>query len=475
MKILLILVVSIFNLTFLLLKEPLSGDGLFSAALTRLPWSEMWNYIVADFHPPLYYLLLRLTTKAFGFTDLAVKSLSVILGLLTILLLYELGKVYFSQESGFWGSLILAFLPLHLFVSRDARMYPLLTFLTVLTFYLYHFVLERKNLFYQLGLGVTLTLSLYTHNWGILLWGYIFLFFLIHKKIRYGFLPLVMSFLAFTPWIPIFLDQLITKSFLGRSWGLPINNFWPRLWGGMLFNYNLLHLPSVYWWASALISFLAVLFLFIPGSTKKRFLMISLFLPFNLILFYLLTYREPFLTFPYLSFLVPFYALGLGRGISLIINKPLKYSVVGMLLLTLLSFNVAYHYYANSSGAREAQLYVKTHLEPGEKVIVLTPYEALRMSWYSELSVDSFIVLSPKELSSFVLKGKDLKTALNKLKELKEDRCWVFYSGVDRYRKDKASIYDPQAIIKHWLKTNSQMELPFGETTSYPVWVFKIN
>ncbi len=473
MKIFIISVFAIFNLFFLLLKEPLSGDGLFSASLTRLPWSSIWSYIVGDFHPPLYYLILSLSTKLFGYTDLVVKSLSVLFGFLSILLLFKLGKMIYEEETAFWSSLALAFLPLHIFVSRDVRMYPFFTFLTLLSFYLFFKVLEEKKFLYQLGLGGSLAMALYTHNWGILLWGYILISSILYKKIKLTVLPLALSLLIYLPWISFFWSQLIIKTNLGRNWGLPFVNFWPRLWGGILWNYNLLHLPAAYWWSSAIISCLAIIFLVVPRSSRRWSLILTLFLPLNLLLFYIMTYREPFLTFPHMAFLIPFYALGLGRGLSLIKGKFIRVGIFTLLALTLFTFNLSYHYYPESSGSRSAQLYIKSQLKEGNQVVVLTPYEALRMSWYSEITVDNFVVLSPPDLPSFVMKDDNLKRALVILERMKGKVNWVIYTGVDRYRKDKASIYDPQAKIKIWLKSNANLELPFGENTPYPVWIYR--
>ena len=49
-----------------------------------LTFGQFWQLVIADVHPPLYYLLLRFWSAAFGQSDVAARIPSAIFGILTI-------------------------------------------------------------------------------------------------------------------------------------------------------------------------------------------------------------------------------------------------------------------------------------------------------------------------------------------------------------------------------------------------------
>jgi hypothetical protein len=48
--------------------QSLWADEIFSLTTTdpALPFRQFWDRVIADTHPPVYYLLLRLSSTAFG-------------------------------------------------------------------------------------------------------------------------------------------------------------------------------------------------------------------------------------------------------------------------------------------------------------------------------------------------------------------------------------------------------------------------
>ncbi|MBT9130801.1 MAG: hypothetical protein DDT41_01096 [candidate division WS2 bacterium] len=472
-KKLLILFLFLGNSLIFLLKQPLTGDGLFTASLVRLPFKEMWTYIIGDFHPPLYYFSLALFARIFGFNDLVLRLFSIIFGLLAIAIFYIFLKETFDESIAFFSSLVLVFLPNFIFSSREPRMYPMFLFLVILSFFFFNRLLKEKSILLISGFTLSLLLLLYSHNWGLIVFFYLLAFTIISGNFKKFLTPFTLSFIGYLPWLPIFLNQLTLKTALGRSWGLPVENFWPRLWGAFLWNYNLLELPYIFWLVASLSAFFSILFLLLHCFRKKELLYLNLLLPSNILLFYLLTFREPFLTFSHISYLVPFYALGLGKGLNSFKNKNLSYAILITFTGLLFLFNVFHHYLPPISGTRTAQLFIKDQNQPGV-LVFLTPYEALRMSWYLNSSPHQFITLSQDELPLFVMKDKLADQAVSALNELKEQHHgWVFYTGINIHRKDRASIYDPQIRIKNWLEKNSVRKIPFGADTPYPVYLYE--
>ena len=87
-----------------------------------------------DFHPPLYYLFMKLWTNMFGYSEIALRMPSVLFSLMTGYVVYLIG--------GIWAASFFLFNPLIVYYSQEARMYMMTTFF--LTAGLYYFFESQK-------------------------------------------------------------------------------------------------------------------------------------------------------------------------------------------------------------------------------------------------------------------------------------------------------------------------------------------
>ncbi|MDQ2806315.1 MAG: glycosyltransferase family 39 protein [Chloroflexota bacterium] len=138
-------------------------DELMQTVIDRRPLAELLpevRNLVGQ--APLDYLIGNVFQR-FGHSDTMVRLPAVLLGCGALVLLYWLGCRVFNQRVALLGTLLLAFAPLHLFYSREARPYALLTFMTLavmLAFsYLWHAPSTRRTIVYG---GIAL-LALYGH------------------------------------------------------------------------------------------------------------------------------------------------------------------------------------------------------------------------------------------------------------------------------------------------------------------------
>jgi mannosyltransferase len=83
--------------------------------------------------PPLYYLLAWLWTRPFGTSEVGVRSLSAVLGVATLPVLYALGRFLISERAGIAAAALAAFNPLLVWYSEEARSYSLLILLAAIT------------------------------------------------------------------------------------------------------------------------------------------------------------------------------------------------------------------------------------------------------------------------------------------------------------------------------------------------------
>lgn len=79
-----------------------------------------------DNHPPLYFLVLRTWREIFGSGDVAIRSLSVVLSLLGIYLLYDVVSVIGGWKRGIWAALLMAVAQPQIHYAQETRGYALL-------------------------------------------------------------------------------------------------------------------------------------------------------------------------------------------------------------------------------------------------------------------------------------------------------------------------------------------------------------
>lgn len=221
----------------------LAGQSLWSdegnsVALARQSWREIIQRTAFDIHPPLYYHLLQMWVTIFGDSEIGLRSLSAVLGVILVYLTYQLGDRLFHRRVGLIAALIASFSPLQIYYAQEARMYMLLAVLSSLTVLL-AVILGRADFqsacpqdvgapghskAYRTGLKVayllTVTAGLYTHYAYPLILVVVNLFVLtayqqtktpnrqanLLKWLGWHILPIIF----YLPWLPTAWRQLTT-------------------------------------------------------------------------------------------------------------------------------------------------------------------------------------------------------------------------------------------------------------------------
>ncbi len=138
-------------------------------AIQDFPLGIMNNLLNLDLqHTPLYFFILHFWIKLFGDSEIAIRALSVIFGILTVPVVYLTASKITSKSNSVIAALISAVSPLLVFFSAEARMYPMAVFLVMLSLnFLIDF--EQKNDTKSLVKFITInTLIPYTLVGGIL-------------------------------------------------------------------------------------------------------------------------------------------------------------------------------------------------------------------------------------------------------------------------------------------------------------------
>ncbi len=110
-------------------------DELRSVTYAILPVGDLLTSVrVFDPHPPLYYLQLHFW-MLFGTGDEWVKLNSVVWSMLALISLYYLCLKQFDRQTALLAALLFALSPYAVFYAQEARMYSLLMFLGVWSFF----------------------------------------------------------------------------------------------------------------------------------------------------------------------------------------------------------------------------------------------------------------------------------------------------------------------------------------------------
>ncbi len=95
--------------------------------------------ITIDNHPPSYFLLLGLVVRILGKSEFALRFLSLIFAVLTVPLLYATARrlIPRGHVAGLAAAALGSLSPMYLWYGQEARMYTMVAFLSLLSFYLY--------------------------------------------------------------------------------------------------------------------------------------------------------------------------------------------------------------------------------------------------------------------------------------------------------------------------------------------------
>ena len=121
----------------------------------------------SDPHPPLYYLLVRIWMEFFGNGAVAIRSLSVLFGLASIVAVYLLALELYDKQTGQIAALLMSISWFQIQHALTARMYTLLVTLSVLSMYFYIRTLGDHSVENRLGYAVITLGMLLTHVYGV--------------------------------------------------------------------------------------------------------------------------------------------------------------------------------------------------------------------------------------------------------------------------------------------------------------------
>jgi mannosyltransferase len=209
-------------------------DEALTVDRARLPISQIADSVKHDGAPPLYYYLLHFWMRVFGQSDLATRSLSGFIGVVSLPVAWLAGNRFGGRVVAWTTVVLLASAPFAVYYATEARMYSLVILLTGCGFLALHRALEEPRPGNLIATAVVTAALLYTQYWAIYLVGVVGLWLLItalwsrHQDVAgrawrrpfKALLAMAAGCILFTPWLPIFIYQ---SRYTGTPWAAPPN------------------------------------------------------------------------------------------------------------------------------------------------------------------------------------------------------------------------------------------------------------
>lgn len=139
-------------------------DEVISTLAARPPLTTILSS-VGDYsvHPPLYYMLLHLWMGWFGEGLATIRTLSALISAACVPLVYLLGRRLASTPAGLIAAGLMCLAPFQIYHGQQARMYPLLTLIVLLTTLAFLAAWKRGRAWRWGLFGLCVATGLYTH------------------------------------------------------------------------------------------------------------------------------------------------------------------------------------------------------------------------------------------------------------------------------------------------------------------------
>lgn len=455
------------------------------ARLLRLTWLGLWTNegfsvflaqsslralvigTANDLHPPLFYLLLKLWLLP-GQNLVWLRLLPVAFGTLTVVLVYHVGRRLLGPAVGWWAALFLALAPKHIAYSREARMYIVLAFFTLLSLYLLWRCLEDPFPGCWSGYVAATLAMMYTQNLGLVFVpGELVIAIVLLAKQRHGqqtrawLISQALILLGYAPWLPVMVEQTLFRRlpWIEAATLLDLRISFPHILLGVPPLRGVQQDPwqlAAYLWLVVVVG-AGALFL-----VRRKEIRVGLWLGLALLL--------PAGTLLALMLLLPLYqeqqllvlaaplALLAGVGVASL-PKVGRLAVLGAFLgLVAMPWHSIYFRpiwgdQAAAEGWRELAAYLDAHAAPGDALVINPAAAAPSLDFYLQTRLDR--VAYPRTydplIGSFVGEVTTPEIVEVRLRPLAEQhrRIWLIECCMPTY-------WDPAGLIPAWLEAWGQ-------------------
>jgi uncharacterized membrane protein len=379
-------------------------DEAYSIMLAKQPVGQLLHLTSVDTHPPLYYLLLKGWAGLFGWSGLALRSLSVLAMGGAVIFAGLLIRRMFDVRTALFALPFIAGAPFLLRFGFEIRMYALASLVGVAATFILIKALDTSKKMqwrYYATYAVLVALGVYTLYYMALLW-IAHVVWLVWLRLRTKqplftapwLLAYAGSVLLFLPWLPTFLQQVNNGALAQISQPLTLEN----LLG--IVSFNFVYQPV--WQLGPIIS-VVVLFVLVAlgwfgvrafkvASKNERpyLVLLAMYLLVPVILLALVSLHKPMYVERYLSHVAIGGMMFVGVAIAIVLRKSsLTIRAVAGLLVVVMLLGVAhlaevgnYNFQRLQKPQIDQAAAKLATCDQGSMVLAADPYVAIELAYY---------------------------------------------------------------------------------------------
>jgi len=360
-----------------------------------------------DNHPPLYFLLLWAVVRVLGESEFALRLPSLAAAVLTVVLLYVTGKRLIDRRAGLAAAALGALSPMYLWYAQEARMYTLLAFLSLLSFYCFVRAFFHPSGLLDLRRDWRWAVACILASLAVVLTHYLGLLLVAFEVLALGLISLRQAKSRRTLALIVSALLLLSLPVLAYAWFTLPHGKQPGFYSiplgdllrDLLNSFSLGLSVNIDHWYVLLIDFVFLLFLLAgflwlvrPGAAQKRksaaWLLVG-YLSVPVIAIFLLAFIQPaYMNSRHLIFITPPFYLLIGAGLTRWRGKLQGLALLGGLLMVVGMGYSTWNYLTapeyNKDNHREWGAYLREHVRPGDVVVVDPPHIAELYRYYAD-------------------------------------------------------------------------------------------
>ncbi|MFH0798826.1 MAG: glycosyltransferase family 39 protein [Pseudomonadota bacterium] len=356
-----------------------------TALLTASPsvkdiWlNSFYQHLISQSHLPAYFWLLHFW-MLLGKSEIVVRLPSVIMGLAAFPLMYSTMVKLYDSKAAKIACVLLAFSWLHIRYSQEARMYSLMVFLSLLSFYFFVRAIQQNQRRHWLAYVFFTAINLFTHIFCLILpltqLIYLVFFYKGNKKkiAPYAILTLLTCLLIMFVIHNSYLMAMTANVRAARD-----IHFMPSVLAGLSSGHPSLPLGYI-----SIPLFLAILCKPIYRAIRERqtesiLLIVHFAIPFFTIAALSMLSTKIFIR--YVIFLLPFYLMLVAMAISSIKTVMLGRALV-ILIILLNVVQLHHHYRYEEEPWREVGRFLEQRTAPDDAIVVIPGYYWIALDYY---------------------------------------------------------------------------------------------
>ena len=372
-------------------------DEASTLGFARQSFVGIWESTAGgEFNPPLFYWLEH-GMLVFGESEFVLRLLPALLGILTIPVVYFIGKEFKNRDVGLIAAALLTFSPFHIFYSQEARAYaPMLFFFSLVL--LFYIRANRSNEVRSWAFfGVFSAVAFWMHFYAIVPIAVLILHALVTHagEIRSDLRSARNVALALATFVVVTLPLLIVTAnlFLVRTSSAPT-------FGMQGFDVIYQTLLQVSGFSDLILVAFGILFLvgvaFTWREDRNGALLLVFMMALPLVASLALSSRMPMIP-RYLIYLLPVYFVGVASTYptlsSLVRDKRAIYIAIAAVVLISTPFLATYYTTPQKNDWRGFSTELGGITGEGDLIVVLPPYMAQPLDYYYSNTTDGTLEL----------------------------------------------------------------------------------